>query len=139
MKKEKVLFVCVYNSVRSQMAEGLLNHLGKDRFEAESAGLEPGILSPLAVEAMKEIGIEISNNKTKNVLDFLKIGDKYGHIITVCDAATAEECPIFPGTAKKIHWNFRDPSSMDSVRKVRDEIKAKIEEFIKKQSKKEGS
>lgn len=131
MRKEKVLFICVYNSVRSQMAEAFLNHLGKDRFEAESAGLEPGVLSPLAVEAMKEVGIDISNYKTKSIFDFLKDGDKYDYVITLCDSSISEKCPGFPGTVKKLHWGFRDPSSMDSVRKLRDEIKAKIEEFLK--------
>ena len=138
MKKIKVLFVCIHNSARSQMAEAFLNQLGKDKFKAESAGLEPGILNPVVVEAMKETGIDISGNKTKSVFDFFKEGRTYHFVITVCDESAAERCPIFPGIAKKLHWGFKDPSSIEGTleeklrgtRIIRDQIKAHIEKFI---------
>ncbi|MGA7836495.1 MAG: arsenate reductase ArsC [Ignavibacteriaceae bacterium] len=138
MKKIKVLFVCIHNSARSQMAEAFLNHLGKDKFIAESAGFEPGILNPVVVEVMKETGIDISGNKTKSVFDFFKEGRTYHFVITVCDESAAERCPIFPGIAKKLHWGFKDPSSIEGTleeklrgtRIIRDQIKAHIEKFI---------
>ncbi len=138
MNRKKILFVCIHNSARSQMAEAFLNALGADRFEAESAGLEKGTLNPLAVEAMHEIGIDISKNQTKKVFDFYKEGKLYTHVITVCDEASAEQCPVFPGIAKQLHWSFSDPSQfqgtkeekLQQVRVVRDEIRKKIEDFI---------
>lgn len=138
MSKTKVLFMCIHNSARSQMAEAFLNKLGGDKFEAESAGLEPGKLNPFVVEAMKEIGIDISKNKTNEVFEFFKQGRHYQYVVTVCDEASGEKCPFFPGMRAKIHWSFEDPSSfqgshddkMVRVRIVRDAIKKKIEEFI---------
>jgi arsenate reductase len=136
MEKIKVLFVCIHNSARSQMADAFLNNLGGDKFQAESAGLEPGNLNPLVVEVMKEIGIDISKNKTNSVFDFYKKGNFYNYVVTVCDEASGEKCPIFPGITKKLHWGFTDPSGLkgnnklELTRKIRDEIKAKIEEFI---------
>lgn len=138
MDKKRVLFVCVHNSARSQMAEAYLNHLAGDKFIAESAGIEPGVLNPYVVEVMKEDGIDISNNKTKSVFDYYKQGKLYSYVITVCDKEAAEKCPIFPGNAKKLHWSFPDPSKfagekqeiLKQIREVRDEIKEKIKEFI---------
>lgn len=138
MEKHKILFVCIHNSARSQMAEAFLNELGKDAFIAESAGLEPGVLNPFVVEAMAEIGIDISGKQTKAVFDLFRQGKPFNAVITVCDAASAERCPIFPGTTKRIAWSFSDPSSfkgtkeeiMEHTRKVRDEIKQKITDFI---------
>ena len=137
MTKIKVLFVCVHNSARSQMSEAFLNHYFGDRFEAESAGLEPGKLNPIVVDAMKQIGIDISGNKTKSVFDYFKRGKMYRYVITVCDKTAAERCPIFPGVAEKIHWSFPDPSTLqgtyeeklEGTKKIRDEIKDKIEEW----------
>src|ERR1035437_10183663 len=134
MSKKKVLFVCIHNSARSQMAEAFLNKLGGDKFEAESAGIEMGSLNPFAVEAMKESGIDISSNKTKDVFEFFKQGKKYDHVITVCDEASAGGCPVFPGI-KTIHWSFADPSSfigtkeekLAKTKEVRDSINKKIE------------
>jgi arsenate reductase len=122
------------------MAEAFLNELGGDCFQAESAGLKSGKLNPLVVEAMKEIGIDISNNQTKSVFDFFKQGRKYHYVITVCDAASAERCPIFPGIAERLQWSFEDPASftgtdeekLAKIRLVRDNIKAGVESFIKK-------
>jgi arsenate reductase len=137
MKKQKVLFVCVHNSARSQMAEAWLNTLHGDRFEAQSAGIEPGTLNPLVVQAMEEEGIDISKNRTKSVFDVLKSGELFSWVITVCDEANAERCPVFPGMTKRLHWSFRDPASlsgsleekMTAVRKIRDDIKAAIKQW----------
>jgi arsenate reductase len=139
MQKIKVLFVCIHNSARSQMAEALLNAMAGDRYEAESAGLEPGTLNPLAVEAMKEIGIDISKNKTKGIFDFIKAGKLFNYVITVCDETSADRCPVFPGYAKRLHWNFLDPSSLEGgaeerlrkTKRIRDEIKFRLEEWLK--------
>jgi len=137
MEKEKVLFVCVHNSARSQMAEALMNHLCGDRFEAKSAGLEPGLLNPLVVTAMAEIGIDISGNKTKGVFDFFRTGELFSLVVTVCDETSAERCPLFPGITKRLHWGFPDPSQLsgtleeklDAIRKIRDDIKSSIMEY----------
>lgn len=139
MEKVKVLFVCVHNSARSQMAEVFLNKLAGDHFEAESAGFKPGILNPIVVEAMNEIGIDISGNKTKSVFKLYKKGRIFNYVITVCDAATAERCPLFPGIINRLHWSFEDPSSFTGTdlekliktRLVRDNIKKEVENFIK--------
>ena len=96
MQKYKVLFVCMHNSARSQMAEALLKNIAADEVEVESAGLEPGKLNPLAVAVMKEIGIDISENRNKSIFDFFKQGRRYHYIITVCDQAQAQKCPVFP-------------------------------------------
>jgi len=138
--KKRVLFVCVHNSARSQMAEALLKKLAGDRFDVMSAGLEPGTLNPLAVEVMKEIDIDISHNQTKSVFDLFKRGELFAYVITVCDAASAEQCPLFPGLlTAQIHWSFADPSTftgtyeekLAQARGVRDAMKAKIEEWLK--------
>ena len=139
MEKMNILFVCVHNSARSQMAEAFLNNLAGDKFKAESAGFEPGILNPIVVEAMKEIGIDISNNQTKSVFDFFKQGRLYHFVIAVCDGANAERCPIFPGLTKRLGWSFEDPASftgtheekLAKTRLVRDSIKSEVETFIK--------
>ena len=138
MDNFKVLFVCVHNSARSQMAEAFLNIIGHGDCEAESAGLEAGILNPYVVEVMRELKIDISKNKTKNVFDFFRQGKFYNYVITVCDESSAEKCPIFPGVTKIIHWNFEDPSAftgtyeeiLDKTRIVRDQIMAKIQVWV---------
>ena len=139
--KEKALFVCVHNSARSQMAEALLKHLAGDRFVVESAGLEPGKLNPLVIEVMKEIGIDISQNKTKSVFDFYKRGKRYDYVITVCDESQAQKCPVFPGTVatRRIHWSFDDPAGfqgtweekLEKTRAVRDQIKQRIDSWLR--------
>jgi len=139
MEKIKVLFVCIHNSGRSQMAEAFLNRLGSGVFEAQSAGLEAGVLNPLVVKAMAEIGYDLSRNRTKRAEDFLRAGEKFGYVITVCDAAGAEKCPFFPGPAKKLHWSFEDPAGftgseserLNQTRRVRDLIRDKVAEFIR--------
>ena len=122
------------------MAEAFLKKYGGDRFEVESAGLEPGKLNPVVVEAMKEAGIDISQNKTKSVFDFFKQGKSYDYVVTVCDESQAGACPVFPGTAvtKRLHWGFDDPSSfqgtaegrLEKTREVRDKIKSRIIEWL---------
>src|SRR5215467_10690999 len=104
--KKKVLFVCIHNSARSQMAEAFLNQLCGEEFEAHSAGLEPGKLNPIVVEAMQEIGIDISGSRTKAVSEILKSGKDFAYVVTVCDETSAERCPVFPGTTTRLHWGF---------------------------------
>src|SRR4051812_7050897 len=135
--KKKVLFICVHNSARSQMAAALFNKRCGDFFEAESAGLEPGKLNPLAVEVLSEIGIDISKNKTQAVFDVFKSGQLFAYVITVCDESEAAGCPIFPGVTTRLHWSFADPSKftgsheekMEDTRRVRDKIDNQIRRF----------
>jgi arsenate reductase len=133
--KKRVLFVCTGNSCRSQMAEGLLRHLGGDRFEAASAGTHPAGLNPGAVEAMKEIGIDISCQRSKSVDEF--VGQPFDWVVTVCDSAR-ESCPVFPGAMARLHWSFEDPAAATGsaqerravFRRVRGEIAERIGQFI---------
>ncbi|MBF0531937.1 MAG: arsenate reductase ArsC [Candidatus Omnitrophica bacterium] len=138
MTKQKVLFVCIHNSARSQMAEELLRKLAGDRFEVESAGIEPGKLNPAVVEVLKEEGIDISGKKTQAVMDLLKQSKLYSCVITVCDETSAESCPVFPGVTKRLHWDFTDPSKFEGswedklakTRAVREQIRQKIEDWL---------
>ena len=138
MIKHKVLFVCIHNSARSQMAEAFLNHYDGNCLIAESAGLEPGKLNPLAVKVMQEVGIDISHKGTQEVFDLFKKGRLFQAVITVCDEASAEGCPIFPGVVKRLGWSFPDPSSLsgteeeklEETRKIRDQIKDAVIAFI---------
>ncbi|MBV9080720.1 MAG: arsenate reductase ArsC, partial [Elusimicrobia bacterium] len=108
----KVLFVCIHNSARSQMAEALLKKIGGKDFLVESAGIEPGKLNPIAVAAMAEMGVDISKNQTKKAADMVRQGRVFDYVITVCDETNAERCPVFPGQAKRLHWGFEDPSAL---------------------------
>ena len=134
----KVLFVCIHNSARSQMAEAFLNKLGNGEFLAESAGIEAGLLNPLVVEVMSEIGYDISMNQTKSVFDLFKEGRTYSAVVKVCDQANGQRCPIFPNTYINLSWDTEDPSSFDGsreerlsrTRQVRDQLKSKVEAFI---------
>ena len=133
--KKRVLILCTGNSARSQMAEGLVRHDAGERFEVASAGTKPGGLNPLAVRAMAELGIDISRHRSKSVDEFL--GERFDYAITVCDSAR-ETCPILPGVAEKIHWSFDDPAAavgkddekLAEFRRVRDELRAKLREFV---------
>lgn len=133
----KVLFVCIHNSARSQIAEVFLNHICPEFFEAHSAGLEPGTLNPLVITAMQEIGINISHHRTKSVDEMLASGRPFSHVITVCDGASAERCPMFPGSGQRLHWGFPDPSTltgtheerMDRVREIRDMIYDRVQQW----------
>jgi len=134
----KVLFVCVHNSARSQMAEAFLNRLGEGLFMAESAGIEAGKLNPYVVRAMMEIGYDISKNSTNSVFDYFKQGRTYNAVIKVCDQANGQRCPIFPRTLYEQNWSLTDPSTftgtdediMSQVRVVRNEVLVKVERFI---------
>jgi arsenate reductase (thioredoxin) len=129
--KQRVLFICTHNSARSQMAEGLLRHFGGERFEVESAGTEETQVRPLAIRAMKELGIDISGQSSKTLERF--VDEPWDYVITVCDQAN-ESCPIFPGGAQRLHWSFDDPSAargseeeqLALFRRVRDEILDRI-------------
>ena len=133
IEKKRVLFVCTRNSARSQMAEAFLNAFYPDRYEAYSAGTEPSMVNPLAVQVMKETGIDISSYRSKNVKDFLSV--ELDLVITVCDHAR-QACPFFPGGKKMIHKGFEDPAAFSGseeekvalFRRVRDEIRGWIEE-----------
>ena len=133
--KKRVLFICVHNSARSQMAEAWLNQLCPDYFVAESAGLKPGTLNPLAVKAMHDAGIDISGKETRSVFDVFKSGKLYSYVITVCDESAAEKCPIFPGPTQRVHWSFPDPSQltgteeerMEGALRIRDQIRQRIQ------------
>ncbi len=128
--KRKVFFLCTGNSARSQMAEGLVNHLRGDQWQATSAGTHPtGSVHPLAVAAMKEIGVDISSARSKSVNEFRDV--PFDVIITVCDDA-AEECPIWLGQGKRVHIGFPDPAhgSLSDFRVVRDAIRDKVIPFL---------
>lgn len=133
--KQKVLFLCTGNSARSQMAEGLLRHMAGDRFEVFSAGTRPVGLNPLAVEAMKEVGIDISQHRSKGVEEFS--GRPFDYVITVCDRAR-ESCPIWTGGSEMQHWGFEDPATAAGLeedrrrlfRRVRDDMVSAIARFI---------
>ncbi|HXB28312.1 MAG TPA: arsenate reductase ArsC [Puia sp.] len=141
--RRKVLFVCIHNSARSQMAEAFLNKYGKGQYEAESAGIEPGKMNPNVVKVMQEVGIDLSKKETRGVFDLLKQGKSYNAVITVCDAASADKCPVFPGKGKKLAWSFEDPSAfkgsekevLENTRRIRDEIDKAVQDFIKESGK----
>jgi arsenate reductase (thioredoxin) len=135
-EKIRVLILCTGNSARSQMAEGILRHDGGGRFEVESAGVKPSRVRPEAVEAMREVGIDISGHRSKSADEF--VGQDFDYIITVCDNAR-ETCPVFPGHAERIHRSFEDPpapgaadpdTTMAVFRRVRDEIRGWMKGFI---------
>ena len=136
MSKQGVLFLCTGNSARSQMAEGYLRHLAGDRFEVESAGIEPKGVNPLAVAAMREVGIDISGHQSKAAGSLLERPFRY--VVTVCDNAH-ERCPIFPGAVKRLHWPLDDPAAATGTeaerlavfRRVRDEIAERIQAFLR--------
>lgn len=136
MTRSKVLFVCIHNSARSQMAEAFLNQMCPEQFEAQSAGLEPTRINPLVVEVMKEVGIDLSTKGTQDVWSLAKRGSLFAWVISVCDEA-AERCPIFPGVCKRDAWSFADPSAfigtdeekLAKTRRVRDEIREAVARF----------
>ena len=133
-EKKRVLILCTGNSARSQMAEGLLRHDAGNRFEVASAGVEPGRVRGEAIEAMREIGIDIAEHRSKSVDEFA--GEEFDYVITVCDNAN-ERCPIFPGNNERIHWSFDDPADAEGdedrrlavFRRVRDEIRHRLRLF----------
>jgi arsenate reductase len=138
----KVLFVCIHNSARSQMAEAFLNKYGEGKYQAESAGIEAGKMNPNVIRVMQELGIDLSQKGTQEVFDLFQKGALYNAVITVCDQANAERCPIFPGVAKRLTWSFEDPSQfrgteeeiLQHTREIRDEIEKAVQEFVKESS-----
>ena len=135
-RSKRVLILCTGNSARSQMAEGLLRHDARDAFAVESAGLEPKYVRPAAIEAMREIGIDISGQQSKALDKF--IGQTFDYVITVCDNAN-QNCPIFPGAKRRIHWSVGDPAVIDgpeetrlqAFRATRDSLRERLAGFIK--------
>lgn len=131
-KKQKVLFLCTHNSARSQMAEGLLRDLAGDRFESHSAGTEKTHVRPLAIEAMREVGIDISSQESKTLGGYVE--EPFDYVVTVCDSAN-EACPFFPNAKNRLHWSFPDPSKAEGSEseklafygRVRDNIRERIE------------
>ena len=132
----RVLILCTGNCVRSQMAEGLLRHLGGTAYEVHSAGTRPnGYVSPLAIEAMRELGLDISAHRSKSTAEFE--GQHFDTVITVCDSA-AEDCPVFPGAPQLIHWSIWDPGAatgsheekLAAFRRVRDDLASRIRSFL---------
>lgn len=137
--KKRVLFLCTTNSCRSQMAEGILKAMGRDKFEVYSAGTETTLVNPMASEVMEEAGIDISNQKSNAVTEFM--GQEFDYVITLCGENARRACPVFPGrTRNRLHWDFFDPAEAEGsdeeklqvFRKVRDQIRKKIERFVKK-------
>ncbi len=138
MSKSKILFICVHNSARSRIAEGIVNARCGEFFEAQSAGLECGHgVNPLAAAVMEEIGIDIASKPSQEVFDVYKSGQLFAYVITVCHESDTAGCPIFPGPTKRLHWPFADPScftgaweeKLDQTRAVRDAIANWIEEW----------
>jgi arsenate reductase (thioredoxin) len=133
---KRVLILCTGNSARSQMAEGILQHDGGSTFSVESAGVKPSRVRPEAIQAMQEIGLDISGHRSKSVDEF--IGQDFDYVITVCDNAN-ETCPVFPGKTTRIHQSFEDPpapgvkspeETLAIFRRVRDEIREWMKGFI---------
>ena len=130
----RILFICVHNSARSQMAEAFLNAGAKGQFEAESAGVIPASLQSLVIEVMKEIGIDISRQRSKNLADLTGTGRRFDTVITVCDESRLASCPAFPGVKNRIHWDIPDPAAvagsseerLTAIRLIRDEIRERV-------------
>ncbi len=135
-RKERVLILCTGNSARSQMAEGLLRHIAGETFDVESAGTDPSMVRPEAIEVMRESGIDITSHRSKSVDEFTD--EKFDYVITVCSNAN-QNCPVFPGPAKRIHWGFDDPAEaagdfaarLAEFRRVRDAIYERLVEFVR--------
>ena len=141
--KQKVIFICIHNSGRSQIGEGFLRQLAGDRFEVASAGIESGRLNPLVVASMAEVGVDISKHYAKKAQDLIDAGEKFDIVITVCDETSAERCPMFPGRgtsahAQRLHWGFPDHSALTGtdeeklagIRPIRDAIRQRIEDWL---------
>jgi arsenate reductase len=142
--KRRVLFLCTHNSARSQMAEGVLRALAGDRFEVESAGTEETRVNPLAIRAMAEVGIDLGGHRSKTLDRFLD--EPWDYVVTVCDSAH-ERCPVFPRSARRLHWSFEDPSRaagsdeerLQVFRRIRDEISARLRAWLAEVGVTEGS
>ena len=134
MDKQRILFICVHNSARSQMAQAFANHEHGDVLVAQSAGLEPTALNPLAVEVMAEAGLDISAQTASSVFARYKAGETYDYVITVC-AEAETRCPVFPGIARRLHWPFDDPEALggdpaqrlEGARRIRDAVRRAVD------------
>jgi arsenate reductase len=121
------------------MAETFLKAIGSERFEVESAGFDPKPIDPYVIEVMKEVGYDLSDNTSDSVMQFFKEGRLYNYVITVCDESIENECPVFPGIARRLHWPFPDPKKVSGtdaeklrkVRSIRDDIRRQIYFFMK--------
>jgi arsenate reductase len=138
-EKIRVLFICIHNSGRSQMAETFLKTMSGGRFEAESAGLEPRPINPYVIKVMEEIGYDLSGNTSDRVMQFFKEGRLYDYVITVCNESIENQCPIFPGIARRLYWPFPDPQKatgtedekLENIRSIRDQIREHIKSWVK--------
>jgi len=138
MEKQRVMFICIHNSGRSQIGEAFLRHIAGDRYEVRSAGIEAGTLNPLVVRAMEEKGISMQGHYAKKAVDYVQLGEHFDFVITVCDESSAERCPVFPGKHTRLHWGFPDPSALTGtdeeklaqIRLIRDAIEAKIRGWV---------
>lgn len=134
-RSKRVLILCTGNSARSQIAEGLLRYDGGEAFSVESAGIEPSFVRSEAIEVMREIGIDISNHRSKSIDEFT--AQPFDWVITVCDNAK-QNCPIFTGASRRIHWRIEDPAGidgddqtrLDAFREARDELREVLGRFI---------
>lgn len=130
----RALILCMGNSARSQMAEGLLRHDAGNVYEVFSAGTKPSHVRPEAIAVMREVGIDISGHRSKSVEEFA--GQDFDYVITVCDNAK-ESCPLFPAKTKRIHWSIEDPAAaqgseeelLAAFRRARDELRARLHAF----------
>jgi len=140
MDRKKILFICAHNSGRSQMAEAFANQAGKGSVVAESARLDPKPVLSAVVEIMKEVGLDLSQNRSDSVFEFFKQGRLYDYVITVCEELVEKKCPIFPGIARRLSWPFDDPEKLIgtpdekkmALRRLRDMIRDKVTDFVKK-------
>jgi arsenate reductase (thioredoxin) len=136
---QRALILCTGNSARSQMAEGLLRHLAGNQLEVFSAGTKPSQLRPEAVTVMRELGIDISGQRSKSINEFA--GQAFEYVITVCDDAK-ESCPVYPATTKRIHWSIEDPAAemgseeqrLAAFRCARNHLQERLQEFLKTQA-----
>ena len=132
--KKNIIFICIHNSARSQMAEAYMKYFHQKDFNCYSAGLEQGKLNPIVVDAMLMDNIDISQNRSEIIDKYLNSNINFDYIVTVCDQASAQKCPYFPGNGKRIHFGFEDPSSLNGTYKenlkntilIRDKIKNKV-------------
>jgi arsenate reductase len=137
--KKSVLFLCVHNAARSQIAEALLLKYGGDQFEVQSAGFEPTVVNPLVIEVLKDEGIDLSNKKTQSVYSLIQKQVFFGFVITVCSRENEKDCPTFPGVPQRLHWDLKDPEGfmgtyeekLENVRKLKEQIKEYVLDFIK--------
>ncbi len=134
----RVLFVCIHNSGRSQMAEAFLNELGGPEFVAESAGVDPHPVNPEVVEVMKEVGHDLSDAESDNIVDVFRQGRLYEQVIYVCERGTEQDCPVFPGVRRTLHWPYPDPAALagdeserlEALRGIRDQIRSRVDEWL---------